>query len=182
MIPNLVKRGGTAGLVLALGAMAAIAQITGSLRDFLIEYRCPVVDRLERIYEAGDPTSQRNRFLAVTNPGHPHGYVQCMFVENRTKILCEASSGFYFDPAGATRSFRLSLEAIAALGRLGFSTDDSEGNFQTLFDIAAPPDFNVLADLILKALHDAYGARAETNLEFNAPFAPRPTTTCLPVS
>ena len=153
-----------------------------SLRELLIEYRCPVVDRLERIYEAGDPSSTRDRFIAVTVPAHPHGYVQCLFVEGRTQLLCEASSGYYYDKEGEPRTFFLAPSAVAALGRLGFSTDDSAGNFQLLLPVADPPDLNAIADLILKALHDAYGARADSRLRFNAPFAPRATTKCAPVS
>ncbi len=76
----------------------------------------------------------------------------------------------------------LPAEAIAALGRLGFSTDDSAGNFQIWFDVPDPPDFNRIADFILRALHDGYGAHANDHLEFNAPLAPHPTSKCIPVS
>lgn len=167
--------------VFALLDGAAKAQ-PSSLREFLVQYRCPVVDRLDRIYEAGDHASHRDRFLALTVPEHPHGYVQCIFFERRTKMLCEASSGFPYSKPGTARTMRLSAEAISALGRLGFSTDDSAGNFSIEFDVANPPDFNAIADFMLKALYDGYGARAETKLKFNAPFARRPTTKCIPVS
>jgi hypothetical protein len=169
-------------LAFAFLPAAAAAQQSTSLRALLVQYRCPVVDRLDRIYEAGDHASHRDRFLALTVPEHPHGYVQCIFFERRTKMLCEASSGFYYDKPGKPRTFRLHPEAVAALGRLGFSTDDSEGNFRIEFDVASPPDLNGIADLMLKALHDGYGAGAETNLHFSAPFARRTTTKCIPVS
>jgi hypothetical protein len=157
-------------------------QLSKSLRDLLMQYRCPVVDRLDRIYEAGDHASHRDRFLALTAPEHPHGYVQCILFERRTKMLCEASSGFYYDKANGPRTFRLAPDAVAALGQLGFSTDDSQGNFRIEFDVASPPDLNAVADFMLKALHDGYGARADTLLKFSAPFARRPTTKCIPVS
>src|SRR5262249_49174338 len=99
-----------------------------------------------------------------------------------TKILCEAASGFYYSKPGEPRTMRLSPEAVAALGQLGFSTDDSAGNFSIEFAVANPPDFNAIADFMLKALHDGYGARAETKLRFSAPFARRPTSKCIPVS
>jgi hypothetical protein len=169
------------GAVLAT-ATAAAAQEGAALRALLIEYRCPVVDRLDRIHAHPRSTDYKDRFLAVTLVGHPHGYVQCMFVENRSGIFCEASSGFYFNKPGTVRTFYLPQAAIAALGRLGFSTDDSGGNFRYQAGIGAPPDFNAIADLILKALHDGYGARADSELRFNAPFAPRATTKCVPVS
>ena len=161
----------------------ARAQSLDSLRALLVAYRCSVVDRLERIYEAGDHASPIDRFLAVGVPGHPHGYVQCVFFDNRAKLLCEASSGFFLTRPGEPRTFYLPKAAVAALGRLGFDTDDSEGNFKLEIDIGdAEPNYNVIADFILKALHEGYGARADMMLRFNAPFAPRATTKCVPVS
>jgi hypothetical protein len=47
------------------------------------------------------------------------------------------------------------------------------------FAVAARPDFNAIADLILTALHDGYGARATTRLRFR--FARRPNSSCIPV-
>ena len=102
--------------VIFAAPLTTLAQSAATLRALLIEYRCPVVDRLERIYEAGDPASQRDRFLAVTLSGHPHGYVQCMFVERRTRILCEAASGYWYDKPGTLRTFRQPAEAIVGTG------------------------------------------------------------------
>ena len=169
-------------ILISLSVAVASAQDRTSLRSLLAVFRCPVVDRLERIYESGDPSVQMDRYIAVTVPEHPHGYVQCMFYDHDTKMLCEASSGFYFGQPGAPRTFRLGPDAIAALGRLGFSTDDSQGNFRSEFDVGKSPDFNAIADFILAALHDGYGARADANLRFNAPFAPRESSSCKPVS
>ena len=167
-------------LALLLAPLQSAAAAGSTLRALLVEYRCAVVDRLERIYEAGDRARSRNRYLAITAPDHPHGYVQCLFYDGRAKLLCEASSGFYYHEP---RTFFLHPDAIAALGRLGFSTDDSEGNFRIELDLADPPDFNAIADLMLRALHDASGARAgDAVLLFNAPFARRPSSTCVPVS
>jgi hypothetical protein len=168
----------TAGLVV----VPSFVQAQSSLRALLVEYRCPVVDRLDRIYEHPSPNDYLDRFLSVTLPNHPHGYVQCMFIENRSRILCEASSGYYYNNEGEPRTFFLPREAIAALGQLGFWTDDSEGNFRYEREIGEAPDLNAIADLILTALHNGYGARAESNLRFNAPFARRATSKCVPVS
>jgi hypothetical protein len=176
-------------LAIVFGAAALFAapiclaanDMAASLRALLIQYRCPIVDRLDRIYAVGDPSSARNRFLAVTVPEHRHGYVQCMFIERNTRLLCEASSGYYYSKEDLPRLFWLSPDAIAALARLGFSTDDSHGNFRIELDVSNPPDFNAIADFILLALHDGYDARASSQLQFNAPFAPRPTSKCIPV-
>ncbi len=170
------------GLVTAARADA----MTASLRGLLIEYRCEVVGRLEQIYhhvrDDGDQSSYRDRFLAVSVPARSQSYVQCMFIESRSKVVCEASSGFHATKSDEPRTHWLPAEAVSALARLGFSTDDSAGNFQRISDVTSPPDFNALADLILAALHNAYGARAHISLLFNAPFAPGTITTCIPLS
>lgn len=173
---------GCVAAVLLLLTSVEAAEMRASLRSLLAAYRCEVVNRLERIYERGDPAAHRNRFIAVTEPKHPHGYVQCIFHDHRRQALCEASSGFYYDKPGMPRTFRLPAEPLAALERLGFSTDDSAGNFRLELEVAESPNFNAIADLILTALHDGYGARADSALKFNAPFARRPSTSCIPVS
>ncbi len=170
-------------LAVAFGLpIVAVAQPADTFHDLLVEYRCPVVDRLEQIYGTGDPASSRDRFLAITIPHATQSYVQCMFHDNNAKFYCEAASGFYFDAAGKPRTFHHPPTVIAALGRLGFSTDDSAGNFKIDLDVSDPPNFNTLADFMLKALHDGYDARADMKLQFNAPFAPRATSKCIPVS
>ncbi len=169
-------------------ALLCIAHLWGqqalardSLRDLLITYRCEVVRRLERIYAAGDPTSDRDRFIAITVPGRAQAYVQCLLHDKNTGIYCEAASGFWFDEPGKPRTFYHPRDAIAALARLGFNTDDSAENFSVDRDLATPPDFNALADFILRTLHDGYGARDTMRLEFNAPFAPDKPTSCIPL-
>ena len=95
--------------------------------------------------------------------------------------MCEAASGFYLDAPDRPRTAYLSTSAIAALADLGFSTDDSKGNFRIDLDLSNPPNFGAIADIILKALYGGYGARAETPLGFHAPYAPTTTSRCTPV-
>jgi hypothetical protein len=46
-----------------------------SFRELLIQYRCPGVDRLEQIYEAGDPSdTQVYRIRIAAGPGFPGIY------------------------------------------------------------------------------------------------------------
>jgi hypothetical protein len=169
-------------LAAALIAPATVAaQQVDTFHDLLVEYRCPVVDRLQQIYAAADSSDPQNWFLIVYFAARSNDYVQCVF-DTKTRMLCEASSGFYDNVATEPRTRWLPADAIAALGRLGFSTDDSAGNFQIWFDVPDPPDFNRIADFILRALHDGYGARANDDLEFNAPLAPHSTSKCIPVS
>jgi hypothetical protein len=178
------------GRVMRVASLALIAMLTASqaaaagdsFRALLVVYRCEVVHRLEQIYVTGNPASDHDRFIAVTVPNHPHGYVQCIFHDHQTGLYCEAASGWWYDKEGAPRTFRQPPETIAALARMGFDTDDSKGNFNIDLTVADPPDFNAAADFILRALHDGYGARGEMNLRFNAPFAPKAPSTCVPVS
>ena len=171
-----------AALAPLLAAPAARAEMSKSFHALLEVYRCEVVHRLEQVYAAGDPASDRHRYIAISVPGRVQAYVQCMFHDHESKIYCEAASGFYYTKQGAARTFHQPPQTIAALARLGFSTDNSVGNFKVDFDVADPPDFNAMADFILQALHDGYGARGQMNLRFNAPFAPRAPSTCVPVS
>jgi len=171
-----------ATLLASAAASAGDDDTTASLRDLLAEYRCPVVDRLQQIYAAFDSSDPQNWFLIVYFAARPQDYVQCVF-DTPTRLLCEAASGFYDNVASEPRTRWLPADTIAALGRLGFSTDDSTGNFQIWLDVANPPNFVAIADLMLQALHDGYGARAGVTLEFNAPLAPAAKGKCVvPVS
>lgn len=166
---------------LALTMFAANATAAPNpLLEYLEKYRCPVADRLSRLYDAGDPAQDRDRFIAVTLLEHKHGYVQCLFHDKESRLLCEASSGFWFDKPGTPRTMHLAPDKIAALARLGFSTDDSHGNFSLDMPVPQQPDFGAIADLILKALYDGYDARVDKTLQFNAPFAPGLTLACDP--
>jgi hypothetical protein len=167
-------------MLLSATDMAA-AQETASLEGLLTQYRCPVVDRLERIYAAGDPEKHPDEYLIIEIRPHPETYVQCVFYA-KNKLYCEAASGFFLNAPTEPRTMHLSASSIAALARLGFSTDDAKGNFSIDLDISEPPDFNAIAELMLKALHAAYGADADTKLRFHAPYAERATRKCVPTS
>jgi hypothetical protein len=167
--------------LLAPTAAGAEDDAAATLRDLLAQYRCPVVDRFEQIYNAAPHSHPQNLFLIVYFAARPHDYVQCVF-DPLTYMFREAASGFYDNVASEPRTRHSPATAIAALGRLGFSTDDSAGNFRIGFEVKEPPDFNTVADLILQALHDAFDARAGVTLLIEAPLAPRPTGRSVPVS
>jgi len=154
---------------------------SASLRALLAQYHCAVLDRLEHVYRAADSADPQNWFLIIELAAIPGDYVQCVF-DSKTRMLCEAASGFYDQVATEPRMRRLPADAVAALGRLGFSTDDTAGNFRIWFDVGDPPDLGAIADFMLKALHAAFGARADDTLRFNAPLAPHATQKCVPVS
>lgn len=172
---------GVFAFAVALAAALPAEAAPDPLHEYLERHRCSVADRLQRLYDAGDPAEDRDRFLVVALLEREQAYVQCLFHDHETMMLCEAASGFWYDKPGTPRTVRLPRENIAALGRLGFSTDDSAGNFRLDIPVAVPPDFGATADLILKALYDGYDARLDNALEFKAPFAPGMTFGCDPV-
>jgi hypothetical protein len=169
------RMAGVAVLVFAEPASAA-----NSFTDLQATYRCEVVRRLEQIYATGDPRIDLNRYLAISLRATPNAYVQCIFHDNQSRVYCEASSGFW-GPRGPRR-LQLSTRAVAALAKLGFDTDGSAGNFKFDRDVDKSANFHPLADIMLRALHDGYGARSHTQLTFAAPFAPGTPASCLPVS
>lgn len=162
----------TIALLIASGTAMA-----GSLEDLIAEYRCPLIEKLEKTHMAYHAAAGRDRFLSVSVPEHPHGYVQCLFHDGNRQLHCEAASGYF-----AAQPFRLPPERIAALGRLGFATGQSQGNYGIDFDMPRDPDFDRLARLLLTALHDGYGARAASRLRINAPFVPSAAPACAPIS
>ncbi|MEZ5826910.1 MAG: hypothetical protein R3D30_07310 [Hyphomicrobiales bacterium] len=152
-----------------------------TLHTFLLTYRCAVVERLQMIHDNRD--RKRDRFIVLAMRLRPQSYVQCIFLDGDRRVLCEASSGFYATPAVQDRSYRLPEYRVAALARLGFSTDDSEGNFQKLITFDGEPDLAVIADLILSTLYEVYDARIGSNLEWVSPLAdidPRKSA-CVPI-
>jgi hypothetical protein len=167
--------------LLVAPAMGRCEEPATTLHALLAQYHCAVLDRLEQIYRAADSSDPQNWFLIVYFAVNPNDYVQCVF-DTKTRMLCEAASGFYDKVASEPRTRWLSPSSVAALGRLGFSTDDTAGNFQIWLDIAQPPDLGAIADFILKALHDSFAARADDALEFQAPLAPHAARNCVPVS
>jgi hypothetical protein len=163
-------------------ALTAPVGAVDSFLDLQAAYRCEVVRRLERIYATGDPRIDLNRYLAISLSGKPNAYVQCIFHNTRSRVHCEASSGFWATKEGQPRTFYLPPRAIAALAKLGFDTDDSAGNFSIDQAVEKSSNFGALADLMLRALHDGYGARANMKLQLKAPFAPITPASCILVS
>jgi hypothetical protein len=168
--------------IVAVLALAEPAVAADSFADLQAAYRCDVVRRLEQIYAAGDPKRDLNRYLAISLAAQPNAYVQCIFHDHGSRVHCEASSGFWTAKKGQPRTFHLPPRAVAALGKLGFDTDGSAGNFNFDQVVDRSANFHPLADLMLRALHDGYGARSTTRLQFNAPFAPGTPASCIPVS
>jgi len=152
-----------------------------SLNTFLLTYRCAVVERLAIIHENRE--QDVDRFFVLSLKHRMQSYVQCIFLDGDQRMLCEAASGFYATPAVQDRAYRLPPYRVAALDRLGFSTDDSEGNFQKMIEFDGVPDLAAVADLILSTLYEVYDARVGSNLKWDSPLAdfdPRESD-CVPI-
>ncbi|RTL48904.1 MAG: hypothetical protein EKK40_16140 [Bradyrhizobiaceae bacterium] len=155
-----------------------LAQTLSSQDALLAKYRCPLSDLLRQVFEAPSAYQERNRYLILTGPGRSADYVQCIFAANRTKLYCEASSGYYDEAMDKPRRHFPSDAVKAALGKLGFKTGNEEKNYPYERDFTGTPDFGEIATLMLSAMHDGFGARAETPLIVHAPFAKKVSIDC----
>lgn len=165
-----------------LTARAGTMDQNDSREALLAKYRCPLADMLRQVYEAPSADQERNRYLVLLGSVPGQEYVQCMFAANRTKLYCEAASGYYAQAAGKPRTHYPSDAAKAAFQRLGFATGSEQKNYPYEKDFDGVPDFNAIAALMLLAMHDGFGARADTPLAARAPFAQKVTVACVPSS
>ena len=88
-----------------------------SLHTFLLTYRCAVVERLKIIHESRN--EEINRFLVLAVKFKPQRYVQCLFLDGDSRMLCEASSGFYATLPVEDRRYWLRPEGLTAPGGTG---------------------------------------------------------------
>jgi hypothetical protein len=160
-------------VLIALIFFTATSAEAGSddARDAFIEaYRCTVIQILTSI-QGHEPA--HNRFLILSVANRTPSYVQCLVTSDRRQIYCEADSGFYQNKPDERRTVSLSTEDKDKLARLGFSLDDSKGNFPQMIDVRAVGAFGEVADVMLGALYDVYGARLNTPIEAASPFLPK---------
>jgi hypothetical protein len=137
------------------------------LRLFLDTYQCPLTHQLELVH--GNKTRATSRFILLSLDKASQRYVQCIFKEADTKILCEASSGFHGPRIASQQTFRVSQAGLKALSELGFSIAETEGNYQLLITPPASQDFKSVAALMLTALFRGYGAQFGARLWYSIP-------------
>jgi hypothetical protein len=173
--------GAVAIVCMVAAADAAAAERPTGLQAFINTYRCAVIERLQLIHL--NRAHETDRFLVLALRRNQEMYVQCLFMDDDRQMLCEASSGFYAQLPGEPRRFRVTPQGLGALARLGFSTDDSRGNYQRLIGLSSTADFPLVADLILSALYQAYGARIGSDMEWKSPLAgvDPATSPCTPI-
>jgi hypothetical protein len=157
-------------LICAAALLPQGAAAADDLQSFVATYRCEVLRRIDYIHDAVKVDIQ-NRFVILGMRTSPlnivQTYVQCAYDDDLRHMMCEAASGFYAD-VGARTAF-LPKDSVAALARLGFSTDDSKGNFAQRVDANGDNGRAAVAELLLKALYLAYGARSGMRLEVTTP-------------
>lgn len=162
-------------------APAGAASGPSTLHELAAAYRCHILERLHRIHD-GDRTTSRDRFIALYPDGRPDAYVQCIFLERDTKLLCEAASGAYRLKAGEAGPATPAGD-MGRLRSLGFAPDPAGGNLRRDLALRRPADLGAAADLILAALHDGFGMRWPVKLRVRAPKARAvPASACAALS
>lgn len=171
-------------LAVAMSLFATAAAAEDGADDFVATYQCSLAGLIAKIHATHNKADEQDRFVVLALPGSTARYVQCAFDWRDREGLCEASSGWWNNAPEKPHFSSIQLEALT---RLGFSTDGSHGNFQK--PLKFPPgafEPYALADLMLRALYEGYGARKEMAIEVEAPFALRhgflPQQRCVPIS
>ena len=173
-------------VVLLLSATAFMCQAGAAPADdeenFVDAYRCAVLQRIDFI-DAQRRSDQQNRFLVLDVPEKPLGvaqdYVQCAFDPSNARMLCEAASGWW--AKDGPRTDYLPKTSVEALAGLGFSTDDSHGNFARYVTTSDENGRLAASELLLKALYRAYGARIGSHLTVTAPLTREQDTLLMPL-
>jgi hypothetical protein len=162
-----------AALLAGLAVGCAAAQTDDTLETLLYFRRCELSSELQAVYERPAEVEGRGRFLTVTVTERPAVFVQCTIADGA--VICEASA---FDGSTEANKTPLPARSVAALRKLGFTAEPDGKNLTYRRAFRGKPDFDAIAVLMLTALYDAYGVRAETELDTYAPFAGSIITVC----
>lgn len=167
----IVRRFLVAAACLVCLAANAHAQGKDEQNQFIDQYKCAITERLEHLHAL---TRGRNRFLIVEMVGREQSFVQCLLSDSKppkNAMLCEAASGFYEARRNKVPFVKMPEASLAALAALGFATDDAEGNHRREIAYKGPEEFGMVAELLLRALFHAYGARLGMPITLNSPLA-----------
>lgn len=156
MVASLMPPLRSYGLILTL-ALAATPAGAGELSPKMARMRCIVADRLSQLQSN---KASKDRYLVVAR-SDTDAYLQCLFLPNRTQLLCEAVSGFY-QPG---RPDMAGDKGRALLAKNGFDTNFRNGNYQKMIALDANTSLNDVADLLMMLLRDVYGAQDTTPMK-----------------
>ena len=165
-----------AGLLLA--STAVTAQVLDARQDLIASHKCLYSSLLAMTYNNPGETSDEARFFTISVRKKPDAYVRCRFAPDRPTLHCEASPAYYEEDNEHPLYVFMPPNRTAALTRLGFTPSPPLGNLHYAADLKRPPDFDAVATLMLTALHDGYGVRAETELDIGASFKGTVVTAC----
>lgn len=137
---------------------------------FVARYRTDVAGVLAAIH--ADKTHEENRSALFALHGDAAKYVKCALIGKDTRIVCNASSGYFSAPQGQPRLYKIDHEGRQALKALGYDLDDSQGDFQLFLPLAGDADVSGAADTVLKTLYDVYAVRPPAEIvDVTAPLA-----------
>lgn len=128
---------------------------------------CEILGYLQAIKH--DRRKSDDRYLIVSLDDANH-YVQCLFYQRNQRILCEIASGFYMIP----RQHHVPPERMPALVALGYSLNDSEGNFQQRRRVHGDATLPDIAELFIRSLREVYGVTAKAQFHYDAPLVSVP--------
>lgn len=150
---------------LAAGAHAADGP---DRRAFLAHFNCAIATRLSVIR---DTPAVKNRYLVLNLDGQPGTYVQCIFNDSGDMIFCEVASGYFTVAEGQPWTPAVSPAGLTELAQLGFDATVTNGNYPIERPVRSSADLEEMADLMLAALYEGFGARRHTPLVAKAPLA-----------
>ena len=156
-------------LVLMTTPLPCSADDVDPLKIFVERYRCETVVRLEQIRAA---KAKKNRYITLSLRASEAYYVQCIYDDDGTEMLCEAASGAYGEKSGATERITVPQKRITALEALGFKTDEPEKNFSQVAGVKSENGLVAIAELMLTALFHGYSANADSKVTYRAPYGP----------
>jgi hypothetical protein len=169
---NRVSTALAVGVALVLMISPPLAHADADRASFVATYHCALMLHMAALEDpkvSRDSTENRFVILANEDASSEENYTQCIISPDNSEIYCEAASGFYLTAPGQPRTAHLSQSAKTSLARLGFSMDDSNGNFQWRRSTNGKPDLAALADFMLSVLHDVFAARRSSGMTVTSP-------------
>lgn len=161
---------------LVLGAQVQAAEIQVA---WLRQNRCPLNAKLQAVFERPAGATERERFTVLRMTKTPHLYVQCVISPEPPRLLCEAPSSSGMLPANGSFAEPVNVGSVTALTKLGYAASAQGLPFAYRRDLNGKPDFNAIADFMLRTLFSGYGADEDTEFSIEAPFRGALVTACL---
>jgi hypothetical protein len=175
-----MKKASTAcfGLLWLAAAPAVAVDKPGEAR-FLARNLCPIGQILNAIRaKPWKSEDEQNRYLILYPAGRKGAYAQCAFFDGGASVHCEVASPFY-----SRWNHPPDIARKPAVARLGYSLDDSKGNYVRQFklgDEKSPP----LAEFMLRSLYESFLDDPDARVKFEAPLVKGlpPGEVCAPTS